>query len=168
MNWCSALIAKLSSVSWKLVKGISISLRDQPGLLFLKLKGCDEQSFIRFVLVKTKNSNDWTFIKYNNCGQEISFKVQSKALPFYEKNRALIKSDSLEERVAIDHTKFYSFYEFRKGKLVTYKSFCKECTDWDEDRLIKERNQNKSLYKFFAQLDLELDKLIDKQPQSEL
>lgn len=84
---------------------------------------------------------------------------RQRALFFFEKNRNQIRADSIDERVIIDYTVFYSLYEFKDGKLRTYKHFCKECIDWDDDKLTKQRNQNLKAYKFFVELDKELSKL---------
>jgi|688.fasta_scaffold27474_7 hypothetical protein len=134
--------------------------RMHPGLVYFnKYDSCKDESFINFILVKVKDSNKYEFIKYDNCGQTRST-TESKALKFFEENRSQIRRDSIEEKVYIDHTVFYSLYEFRGSKLKTYKYFCKECIDWDRDKSTKNKNQNLKLYKFLSMLDVELTELI--------
>jgi hypothetical protein len=134
--------------------------RMYPGQVFLqKYDSCKDDTFIKFLLVKSNNPNKYEFIKYDNCGQT-RLTTNSQALQFFEKNRNQIKADSVDKRVLIDHTIFYSFYEFRDGGLKTYKHFCKACVDWDKDKSTKEKNQNLKMYKFFNKLDKELSKLI--------
>ena len=111
------------------------------------------------MLVKVNDSNKYDFIKYDNCGQT-RVTTDSKALRFFEENRNQIKQETIEEKVYIDHTVFYSLYEFRDSKLKTYKYFCKECIDWDGDKSTKSKNQNLKLYQFFTMLDSELLELI--------
>ena len=133
--------------------------RMHPGLMYFdKYDSCKDESFLTFMLVKANNSNKYEFIKYDNCGQT-RVTTDSKALRFFEENREQIDQDSIEERVFIDHTVFYSLYEFRDGKLKTYKYFCKECVDEEDDKRTKDKNQNLKMYKFFSVLDTELSEL---------
>jgi len=134
--------------------------RMYPGLMYFnKYDSCKDESFLQFILIKASNSNSYEFIKYDNCGQTRGT-ADLKALRFFEANRKQIKMDSIEETVLIDHTVFYSFYEFRGGRLKTYKYFCKACVDWDKEKSTKEKNQNLKMYKFFSELDKELLELI--------
>jgi hypothetical protein len=134
--------------------------RMHPGLMYFEnYDSCKDESFLNFILVEADESNKYEFIKYDNCGQT-RVKTESKALRFFEENRLQIKRDTIEDKIYVDHTVFYSLYEFRDSKLKTYKYFCKECVDWDEDKPTKSKNQNLKLYKFFTMLDSELLELI--------
>jgi hypothetical protein len=133
--------------------------RMHPGLLYLKYDSCKDESLLKFIFVKVNNSNKYQFIKYGNCGQKLVTR-NSNALQFFENNKIQITKDSIVENLSIDHTVFYSLYEFKDSKLKTYKSFCKECIDWDEDKLTKSKNQNTKIYTFFNMLDVELLELI--------
>ncbi|MBT1702285.1 hypothetical protein [Chryseosolibacter indicus] len=134
--------------------------RMHPGLMYYpKYDSCKDETFLKFILVNTSDANNSEFIKYDNCGQS-RVTVSSKALKFYAENREQIVRESVEERVSIDHTVFYSLYEFRGGKLMTYKFFCKECVDRDNTESIRTKNQDLKIYKFFSMLDIELLGLI--------
>lgn len=133
--------------------------RMYPGLMYQKYDSCKDESFIKFILIKTEDSKKYEFTKYDNCGQT-RMAIDSKALRFFDDNRNQIMADSIIEVVDIDHTIFYSLYEFKNGSLKAYKYFCKECVDWDKDKSTRERNQNLKLYKFFIALDNELSGLI--------
>jgi hypothetical protein len=134
--------------------------RMYPGLMYLeKYDSCRDESFLKFILVKANNSKKYEFTKYDNCGQT-HLTTDSNALRFFEKNRHQIKADSIDQRIYINHTVFYSIYEFRDGKLRTYKHFCKECVDEDDDQSTKTKNKNLKLYKFLIMLDSELSGLI--------
>jgi hypothetical protein len=135
--------------------------RDHPGLMYLeKSDSCHESGSVQFIISKTTDNKGYEFIKYSNCGQGIRATTNSKALPFFEKNRMQIRKDSVDLRIIIDHTVFYSFYEFKDGNLSTYKHFCKECIDTDDEKSTREKNQGLSLYKFLTDLDKELTGLI--------
>jgi hypothetical protein len=134
--------------------------RMHPGLMYFeKYDSCKDESFLNFILVKVNDSNKYEFIKYDNCGQTQTT-TESKAIRFFEENRRQIRRDTIVEKVYIDHTVFYSLYEFRDSRLKTYKYFCKACVDWDEDKSTKNKNQNLKLYQFFRMLDSELLELI--------
>ena len=125
--------------------------RMHPGLMYFeKYDSCKDESFINFMLVKVNDSNKYDFIKYDNCGQT-RVTTDSKALRFFEENRNQIKQETIEEKVYIDHTVFYSLYEFRDSKLKTYKYFCKECKIFvvskKNNYLCSYCNPNQSKYK---------------------
>jgi len=128
------------------------------GLMFEKYDSCNDETFLKFILTKTNGLKKCELIKYDNCGQT-RVTTDSKVLKFFTENREQINRDSIEENVYVDHTVRYSLYEIKNGKLMTYKSFCKECVDW-EDKATKEKNQNLKLYQFFDTLDEELSKMI--------
>jgi len=133
--------------------------RTHPGLMHLKnYDRCKDVSVLKFILVKT-DSKKYEFIKYDNCGQT-SVTTDSNALKFLEENRVQIDMELIDDKGYIDHTVFYSLYEIRNGKLITYKYFCKESVDFEEDKETKSRNQNLKMYKFFNMLDTELSELI--------
>ena len=133
--------------------------RMHPGLMHLKnYDRCKDISFLKFILVKT-DSKKYEFIKYDNCGQT-SVTTDSKALKFFEENRVQIDMESIDDKGYIDHAVFYSLYEIRNGKLMTYKEFCKESVDLEEDMGTKNKNQGMKMYKFFSMLDTELSELI--------
>jgi hypothetical protein len=125
-----------------------------------KYDSCHESSFVRFILVKASDSDKYELTKYNDCGQKTRVMTNSEALKYFEFNRNQIKTDTIDERVDIDHTVFYSFYEFKDGRIKTYKYFCKECVDLGEEKSTKEKNQHLKLYRFFDKLDKELSKMI--------
>lgn len=132
--------------------------RMHPGLMYFEYDSCKNESFLKFILIKANDPNKCEFIRYDNCGQT-RVTTSSNALNFFEENRKQINRDSIEDRVFIDHTVFYSLYEFRNGKLTTHKYFCKECVDEEENKTIKRKNQDLKLYKFFSMLDIELSEL---------
>jgi len=133
--------------------------RMYPGLVYAEhYDRCKDESIIKFILVKPDDSNKYEIIKYDACGQQTRVTSDSKALRFFKQNRSQIQVDSIDEAAEIDHTVFYSLYEFKDGKLRTYKYFCKECVD--EEKSTRDRNQNLKMYKFLSLLDIELSELI--------
>lgn len=133
--------------------------RDLPGMVALR-KGedsCQVKTSVTIVAIPIKNSDSFRFVEFNACGRQKDKILTLSSMKYFKDYRDEILKDDFNQRHFIDHTEFYSFYEFKnKNLLFKREFFCKECLDTD-DKKLNRSNSSLKTYIFFTMLDKELD-----------